>query len=118
MPTMVSVRMRASSAPASRGAMQSGLDVTPVLLFDLLAGLPEEEVGTDRRAEDGDHRHCMRAVEDELRDDRAGECGPPRHVCAEHDSDVGEQRERRPFEHGGVACVAHQHFKEDADEPE
>src|SRR6266852_7659874 len=67
-PTAVSVRMRTSSGPASRGRDAQRLDVASMQLLHFLPGLPEEQVGADRRAEDGDQGHGMRRVKNELRD--------------------------------------------------
>ena len=57
-------------------------------------------------------------VENEMRNERAGERRPPGHMRGEDDGHVGEQRQCRPFEHGGIARVAHECFEQDADDAE
>ena len=78
-------------------------------LFDFLTGLPEEEVWTDRRAEDRDQRRP-----------RGMAAGPGRHECRTQDfgpvrlgdecgDHVREQREREPLQRVGDLVIAQAH---------
>jgi hypothetical protein len=87
-------------------------------LFDFLPSLPEEEVGTSCRAKHGDHRHRMGTVKHEMRNEGAREGRSPRYVRCEHDGHIRKQRQRRPFEHRGVACVADKCFEQDTSDAE
>src|SRR5207248_2040416 len=68
------------------------------LFFDLLAGLPKEEVGRDGRPQYCDEREQILAVERQVRDEGRAQdlapVGPGEEGCA----DVREQREREPLE--------------------
>ena len=89
-----------------------------VLLFHFLPGLPEEQVGADRRPEDRDQRHRVVLVEVEGRDQGVADRFAPRHMTDEHHRDIGKQRQRGPLEDAGVARVAHPHLEHDAGQPE
>ena len=93
----VSVRIRANCAGASSGLIPCDLRRTSIRILHLEAGLPEEEVGADRGAEDGDERRCVPGIQGQVRDDSGEQRLRPRHVRRESDADVGEQAEVSHF---------------------
>ena len=96
------------------------VDHTPaperLLLFDLLRGLPEEQIRADGRAEDGDDRRpsgfAARHVD---RQDIMKHLAPVR-ANVERRADVHEEDEGQPLEHAGEHRVAESDRREcDAD---
>ena len=83
--------------PGVAGRDAKRLDVASMQFFHLLPGLPEEQIGADRRAKDGDHGHGMRRVKNEMRNEGAVEGRSPRHVRGEDDRHVGEQATASPI---------------------
>ena len=61
----------------------------------LLRGLPEEEIGTDRRAEHRDNHGKVGGRELDLGHEHAGQNLGPRHMNDENDADIGFERIRR-----------------------
>ena len=88
-----------------------GRRVLPLVL-DLLRGLPEEQVGADRRAEHG-HEHGEIAPRPfDMRHDKVERDRPPGHADDKHRGDIGEQGKREPAQHGSITRVAHENFHE------
>ena len=77
------------------------------LVLGLLARLPEEQEGADRGAEDGDDGGDVIPVEGQRGDHPGGHIAP-RHVGQQNRRDIGQQRQRGPFEDGDVARVLHE----------
>ena len=82
------------------------------LLFGLLRGLPEEQIGRDRGAEDRDDGGEVIRAPGQFRDQHAGQCLAPRNMCKGQCGDVGEQAERQPFQHRYVAFVVHEDLRD------
>ena len=76
--------------------MQSGLTWRRRNSSTSCAGLPEKQIGADRRAEDRDHGHGMRRIEGDVRHERAEQRGAPWHVRGEDDGHIGEQATASP----------------------
>ena len=65
-----------------------------VLLLDLLPGLPEEQIGADRGAEDRDERRSHRRRSTAISGTTSGgQRLAPRHMRDRHHGDIGEQRQ-------------------------
>ena len=80
----------------------------------LLRGLPEEQVGADRRAEDGDDHQQEIAVERDRGEQRRAQHFPPRHMDEEGRDDIGEQRPGQELEIAGIRVVRHGDLGEQA----
>ena len=113
MPTIVSSLMRASCARRLRRRFEKRLGGGILLLvFDLLRSLPEEEIGADRRAEDGDEHGEIAPRPFDVRNDKIEGDRSPGHADGEHRRDISEEGEREPAQHGDIARVAHKDFHE------
>jgi hypothetical protein len=86
--------------------------VQAVLLLHFLPGLPEEQVGADRRAQRGDHGHRCLPVKGELRHHHAAQHRLGRDIRNEGYEDIGKQRKRRPLEEARVERIGDEHFKQ------
>ena len=62
-----------------------------VLLFNFLRGLPKEEIGADRRPQNGDQRRCISRCPFNIWDDQSGNGLLPRHVGHQHHRDIGKE---------------------------
>ena len=117
MPTSVSSWIRASSRGACSGASTRGFaSGSSFSSSTSSAGLPEEEVGADRRAENGDHDSEIGPGEFEMRQDKIARDGQPGHADHKHRRHIGEERQRQPPQHRGIARVAREHFEDDGDD--
>ncbi len=87
-------------------------------LLDLLLGLPEEEIGTDRGAQDRHQRSQIRGRPGDPRDDQAMPDNAPRHVDDERHRDIGEQRHGQPFEHRDIARITRERLEQHRHQPE
>ena len=88
---------------ANRAACASGASL---LVLDLLGRLPEEEVGADRRAEHRDDGDDVLRVSTRAAARQARARPRPSGHDDEHRRDIGEQRQRQPFQHRDVARIA------------
>ncbi|OJU14583.1 MAG: hypothetical protein BGN95_04530 [Sphingomonas sp. 66-10] len=82
-------------------------------ILDLLGGLPEEEIGTDRRPEDADDHHRGGAVEADMRQKRLAHCHTPIDMHDEQHGDIGKQRKCQPFQIEDIAMIRHEHLQEE-----
>src|SRR6218665_1666033 len=89
-----------------------------MLFLDLLTGLPEEEIGADRRAEDRDERGRIGGVELDIGYHHRPERLAPGDMDDEQHRDIGEEGERRPFEDRGIARIAEPDLEDDAENAE
>ena len=89
-----------------------------MLFLDLLPGLPEKQIRADRRPENRHQRHRMRLVHREAWHQNSAHSLLPRDIGDKQHRNIGQQRKRGPFEDAGIAIIADQHFKQDADNPE
>ena len=105
-------------APGTARRNTERFDMAAVLFLDLLPGLPEKQIGADRRAENGDQRHGVRLVECEARHQGAPCRLTQRNAGNEHHRDIGKQRQRRPFEHADIAIIADKDFEDDTHQAE
>ena len=96
----------------------------PVVLFDqrplrridalvlgFLRGLPEEQIGRDRGAEDGDDGGEIIGAPGQARNEDAGERLAPGNLGKGERRDIGEQAERQPFQHRDVAFVIEKYLR-------
>ena len=83
-----------------------------VHVFDLLRGLPEEQVGTDGGAENADHDGGGGGIRCESRPDHAQRDLSPRHVNGEEHRRVREQRQRQPLQERHIAMVGHEDLQQ------
>ena len=89
-----------------------------VLFLDLLAGLPEEQVGADGGAEDRHQGRGVGRVPLDFGHDQ-GRQGPAPGHAGDHDhGHVAEQRQGRPLQDRGVARVVEEDFHQHAEHPE
>ena len=103
---------------ACSGALDEGFALRlDALVLRLLARLPEEQEGADRGPEDGDDHGDLVAVEARCWD-HPGHHIAPRHVGQQHRRDIGQQRQRGPFEDGNVARVPHEDLQPHAQDAE
>ena len=118
MPITVSSRMRSSAARACSGARSSGSRRgMHALVLHLLRRLPEQQEGRERRAEDGDHRRDPALVRRQARHEAARHAAPL-DAGERGGGEIGEQRERGPFQDGDIARVAQEHLHPDAERGE
>ena len=87
-------------------------------VLDLLRGLPEEEIGADRRAEDAHHHRRRGGIEREARPDRAKRHLAPGNMDREQHRGVGEQRKGQPLQVGDIAVVGDEHLQQQRQEHE
>ncbi len=87
-------------------------------LLDLLLRLPEEEVGTDRGAENRHDDRQIAGLQADIGHDEVVANRGPGHVNHEGHTDVSEQRERQPLQPRDVTGVAHEHFEQERERPE
>ena len=90
----------------------------PMLFLDFLAGLPEEQVGTDRRAQDRDHGHGVGGGPLDVWNDQGGQRLAPRHARYGDDRDIGKQRKGRPLQDRRIALIVQRDLDRDAHDPE
>src|SRR6185295_1158095 len=67
------------------------------LFFNFLIGLPEEEIGRDRRSENCNHGCEICSLKMNGRDERSLQDFTPIGLSEERGSDVGKKGERQPF---------------------
>jgi hypothetical protein len=84
-------------------------------IFRLLRGLPEEQVGRNRGAEDGDQGGEEVGAPSDLGDEQAGERLGPMHVSREQRRDIREQAQGQPFRDHDVTVVIGEHDADDTD---
>ena len=89
-----------------------------MLFLDFLPGLPEEEIGADRRAEDRDEGRGIGGVELDIGYHHRPERLAPGDMDDEQHRDIGEEGEGRPFEDRGIAWIAESHLEDDAEDAE
>ncbi len=82
----------------------------------LFGGLPEEQVRADRRPQHRDDRDDIVLLPGNARHEGAVRDFAPRHVDDENSRDIGEERERRPFEDRGIALVAREYLEPRAED--
>ena len=83
------------------------------LVLGFLRGLPEEQIGRDRGAEDGDDGGEIVGAPGQARNEHAGQRLAPRHLGKGERGDIGEQAERQPFQHRHVALVIEEDLRHD-----
>ena len=111
---MVSARMRWNSFCAAVMLFdQRLLARIDALVFGFLRGLPEEQIGRDRGAEDRDDGGEIIRAPGDLRNQHAGERLAPRHMGKDKRRDIGEQAERQPFQDRDVALVVEKDLRHD-----
>ena len=69
------------------------------LVFGFLRGLPEEQIGRDRGAEDRDDGGEIVGAPGQARNENAGQRLAPRHLGERERGDIGEQAQCQPFQH-------------------
>jgi hypothetical protein len=113
------MRIRVNSLLACSGARVSGR--APAALFgvlDLLSGLPEKQIRTDRGAHHRDDRHQIFRLERQRRPDDGPSHLPPGHMHDERADHIAEQRQAPPLQDGGVAGVADEYLQPGGKHPE
>ena len=107
MPRYVSSSIRRIWFLARSGILDQRLLLrVDALVFRFLGRLPEKHVGADGRAEDGDDGEKIVRVELDRRQERADRHGAPGNIDGERGRDIGQQRQRRPFQNLDIAFVA------------
>ena len=76
-----------------------------VLVLGLLGSLPEEQIGADRRPEDGDDRNDIVLLPGKARHQGVNDDLTPRHIHHQDRGDIGEERERSPLQNPHVPFV-------------
>jgi hypothetical protein len=79
--------------------------------LDLFRGLPEEQIGRDRRAGDGDDRREEGAVQTEGRGESPAEGRAPVGPSHKGIDDVGEEDQCQELEVGGEDAIGHQYLQ-------
>ena len=88
------------------------------LVFDFLRGLPEKQIGADGGAEHRHHHGDIFAFEREVGQQRAAERFFERYVHHQHGADIGEQRQRQPFEDGRITRKRYEDLQHQTDQRE
>ena len=119
MPTRgVDVQPAQTRLPLPRSDPQRLVGRDALDFLDLLLGLPEEEIRTDRRSQDGDDHGQVVLVPMDRRDKRRAKRGQPVDLDTEGDADVGEQGQRQPLQHADIAGVRQEHLEQQRNDPE
>src|SRR5579862_1497811 len=71
-------------------------------------GLPEKEIGADRRAQDSDDDCEVAGTEREIGNNKMIANRRPGCSYDHRHTDIGEERDRKPFEECNIARVAHE----------
>jgi hypothetical protein len=119
MPMSVSILIRRNSFPAPPAVtLERRLVAVDALLLRLLRRLPDEEVGGNRRPEDGDQSREEIARPLNSRQQKPFDGLAPRHMDDGQRGDVGEQRQREPFEHADIPFVVEEDLRSHRDQTE
>ena len=101
--------------PLLGGGQQVRAEGEEADVLGLFGGLPEEEIGADGGAQ---HRHDggeVILVEDEAGQHQIHRQPAPVHVHHHHGGEIGEERQRQPFQHLHIAGVIHEDLQPDAE---